>query len=679
VPGEDAYNFALYSKHAERVTLLLYGEDDLVRPLLAEPLDPLLHKTGRIWHCRIPTTALSGARFYAYAVEGPPPAGPFEWHAFDPEKVLLDPYARAVHFPAAFDRHAAMTAGSNAGRAPLGVLRAGEASREWPDSSPARHESDAIIYELHVRGFTRSPTSGLPAEDRGTYRGLTARIPYLQHLGVTAVELMPVFQYDPQEGNYWGYMPMSFFAPHRAYARDADAEAPLREFHAMVTALHRAGIEVILDVVYNHTAEGDESGPTYSFRGIDNSTYYLMTADPAHPYADLSGAGNTVHTANRYVRKLIVDSLRYWAREMHVDGFRFDLAAAFSRDPAGGTIGEDSGLFGDIAADPELSRLRLIAEPWDAAGAFQLGRSLPGITWSQWNSRFRDDLRRFARGDAGLVPSLMRRLYGSDDLFPDDADTVYHPYQSVNYITCHDGFTLYDLVAYNTKVNWANGHQNQDGPAQEFSWNCGWEGDVGAPDDVVELRSRQARNFCALLLLSNGIPMLRAGDEFLQTQGGNSNAYNQDNETSWLDWSRLETHADVFRFFRGMIQFRKAHPTLCRARFWRQDVHWHGTTGGPDLSVDSRTIAFYLDGAAEGDDDLYVMINGGPAPAPFLLQEGAREQWLRVVDTGRAAPDDLREPGDEAALESARYSVAPHSVVVLTRPRAGVAGGTTPA
>jgi isoamylase len=308
----------------------------------------------------------------------------------------------------------------------------------------------------------------------------------------------------------------------------------------------------------------------------------------------------------------------------------------------------------------------LIAEPWDT-GAYQLGAGFPGLTWMQWNGRFRDDVRRFMKGDAGMLPDLMRRIYGSDDLFPDNREEAYHAYQSVNYIDSHDGFTLYDLVAYNQKRNWKNGQNNQDGMDQNYSWNCGYEGDDGAPADVLQLRRRQVKNFCCLLFLSNGIPMFRAGDEFLNTQYGNNNPYNQDNETGWLDWSQLQSNQDIFRFFKSMIGFRKAHPSLCRSRFWREDVSWYGISGGVDLSSESRSVAFALRGASEGDDDIYVMINAYWGELEFKIQEGYAGQWRRVVDTNLRSPEDFSEQG--VAVDTLRYKVAPRSVVVLVKRR----------
>jgi isoamylase len=667
IAEERAYNFALYSKHAERVTLLLYRADDVARPHLAYALDPRRHKSGRVWHCRLAEAVVRPAAYYAYAVGGPPPEERHAWHAFDEGKVLVDPYAPAVFFPPAFDRAAAIAPGSNAGQAPLGVLP-GPDDFAWGDDRPPVHEADAVIYELHVRGFTRGASSGVPESARGTFAGLVAKIPYLRELGITAVELMPVFQLDPGSGDFWGYNPLSFFAPERRYAAGADARAELR---AMVRALHAAGIEVLLDVVYNHTGELGADGPTYSLKGIDNSTHYLATGDPRSPWADYTGCGNTVNAANQLVRSMIADSMRYWTDAMHVDGFRLDLASVFARR-ADGSIGpEEPPLFGAISGDPDFARLRLIAEPWDSGGAMELGRAFPGVMWQQWNAAFRDDVRRFVRGDPGLVPALMRRLYGSDDLFPDDRLHAYHAWQGVNYVTCHDGFTLYDLVSYHRKRNWANGEGNCDGPAESWSWNCGWEGDEHAPPEVLALRRRQARNLLTLLFLANGTPMLRAGDEFLQTQGGNDNPYNQDNATSWLDWRRLDANPDVFRFARLLIAFRKAHPSIARSRFWREDVSWHGVGRDPDLSAESRSLAYCLRGASQGDDDLYVMVNAWQEPLAFAIQDGEPSAWRRVIDTARASPDDIREPGAEAPLASRTYVVEARSVVVLVRPLGG--------
>jgi len=661
IADEQAFNFAVYAQNAESVTLLIYSADDWTKPILRFPFDYLRNKSGRIWHCRIPLHEMSNARYYAYSVSGQNAAG---FPGFDPGKILLDPYAKCVFFPPEFDRKLAVEPGSNAGKAPLGVLTGYRITFDWAGDVPARPESDAIVYELHVKGFTKNPNSGVHPSRAGTYSGLIEKIPYLQELGINVVELMPIFQRDPQEGDYWGYMPLNFFAPFGQYAATRYITEQHIEFKEMIKALHQAGIAVVLDVVYNHTCEGDQRGPTYGLRGFGAESYYMLSSDPTSPYANYSGTGNTLDFGRAHVRKMVMDSLRYWKDEMHIDGFRFDLASVFSRNADGSLNWGEAPIFNEIAADPELGRMALIAEPWDA-GAYQLGRGFPGTTWLQWNARFRDDVRRFLKGDPGMVPDLMRRIYGSDDLFPDSRLDAYHAFQSVNYIDSHDGFTLYDLVAYNQKNNWKNGHNNQDGMVENFSWNCGHEGDQGAPTEVSALRRKQVRNFCCLLFLSNGIPMFRAGDEFLNTQFGNNNPYNQDNEIGWLDWSQFPANQDIFRFFKKMIAFRKSHPSLCRSRFWREDVSWYGIGPVVDLSSDSHTLAFCLHGASQADDDIYVMINAYWDELQFQIQEGSPQDWLRIVDTSLPSPGDFLEPG--LPLRHSTYNVAPRSIVVLVR------------
>ena len=663
IEEEQSFNFAVYAEHAETVTLLLYSANDLTNPLLTFQFDFVQNKSGRIWHSRIPISQMRDARYYAYSVSGQVIS---ELHTFDSHKILLDPYAQCVFFPPEFDRNLAIAPGPNAGKAPLGVLTGHTVKFDWSGDVGPRPESEAIIYELHVRGFTKNSNSGIHPSRAGTYSGLVEKIPYLKELGVTVVELMPIFQRDPHEADYWGYMPLNFFSPHAQYASTLDEDGQHLEFKKMVKALHQAGIAVVLDVVYNHTCEGDHRGPVYSFKGFDGAGYYMSSCGPTTPYANYSGTGNTLNFSQAHVRKMVMDSLRYWKNGMHIDGFRFDLASVFSRNADGSLNWGDAPIFSEIAADPELGLLKLIAEPWDT-GAYQLGRGFPGLTWLQWNARFRDDVRRFVKGDPGMIPDLMRRIYGSDDLFPDTRAGAYHAYQTVNYIGCHDGFTLYDLVSYNQKNNWRNGQNNRDGMDENYSWNCGHEGSEGAPDSVLELRRKQVKNLCCLLMLSNGIPMFRAGDEFLNTQFGNNNPYNQDNEIGWLDWNQLQANQDIFRFFKSMIEFRKSHASLCRSRFWRDDVSWYGVGPTVDLSPDSRSLAFCLHGAAQDDDDIYVMINAYWQELRFQIQDGAPQDWKRIVDTALAAPSDFSESG--LPLQQATYQVSPRSIVVLVRPR----------
>lgn len=642
------------------MTLLLYGADVKV-PLLEMRLDPIRSKSGRIWHLIVPEAAAPGAQYYAWRADGPhdPSAG----HRFDPDKILLDPYATAVYFPPDFSRERARRPQSNAGSAPLGVLPRSSSPANESEPRP-RHTHDAVVYELHVKGFTAHPSSEVSPNCRGTFLGLIEKIPYLKELGVTVVELLPVHQFDPQEGNYWGYMTLNFFAPHSGYA----VEDPQAEFRQMVRAFHEADIEVWLDVVYNHTAEGDETGPTYSLRGLDNSSYYLVDSNGG--YRNDSGCGNTTRCAHPAMRLLVLGSLRHWAQTMKVDGFRFDLASVFARNSRGEIDMEEPPMVHEIGALGAQLGVRLIAEAWDI-GAYLLGRSFPGLAWSQWNGQARDDLRAFVKGDPGKLSAFMTRMYGSDDLFPDRPGDVYRPYQSVNFITAHDGFCLYDLVAYNHKHNEANGHGNTDGAGENLSWNCGWEGDDGAPQQVLALRRRQVKNFFALLMLANGTPMFCAGDEFLNTQFGNNNPYNQDNETTWLDWSRLEQNRDVFRFFQKMIAFRKAHRSIGRSRFWREDVQWFGARGDVDDSWESRSVAWLLRGGSFGECDLYVLVNAHWLPIAFQIGEGAPGEWSRIVDTSRPSPEDIFEESVAPPLTVSEYAVGPRSVVVLARLHGG--------
>ncbi|HEY6881606.1 MAG TPA: isoamylase [Polyangiales bacterium] len=653
-------NFALFSRHATHVELLLF-DDDTARPRLRVKFDPLHNRSGRVWHMRLALSQIGPARYYAYSVDGPRTPG----HRFDPTKVLLDPYVLALHVPPGDRRIAATIPGSNAGLATLGVLPTARAPFDWSGDRRPRHHHDAVIYELHVGGFTRNPNSGVPASRRGTFLGVLDKLPYLRSLGVTVVELMPVQHFEPETGgNYWGYMPLSFFSPHAGYTVASDPLQGIDEFRTMVRELHKADIEVILDVVYNHTAELGDGGATFHLKGIDNSTYYLMTPD-LERYSDETGCGNTLRTAHPATRKLVLSSLNYWVEEMHVDGFRFDLASVFTRAESGGIDAHHPPIVEEISGARAFDGVRLIAEAWDIH-AYQLGRAFPGKNWQQWNGKFRDEVRAFAKGDPGLVPALMQRLYGSDDLFPDRMPEVHHPAQSVNFITCHDGFCLYDLVSYDRKHNQANGQQNRDGLDGNVSWNCGHEGDRDLPAEVLALRKQQVKNFCALLMLANGTPMISAGDELMRTQAGNNNAYNQDNELSWINWSLATQNADILRFFQRMIAFRKRHRSIARDGFWREAVRWYGANGPPDLGYDSHSLAYFLAGEALGDSDLYVMINAYWEPISFSIQEPVR--WGRVVDTARPSPDDFVD--GTLPLVGAAYVVAPRSIVVLEHARA---------
>lgn len=662
----ERLNFAVYSKNARAMELVLYERDNWVTPVLRIALDPYKNKTERVWHCALPDADAARYAYYAYVADGPSLEECIRqglprdaWDAFDSSKILLDPYARAVFIPPRFDPKAAAQPGaSTAGVTYLGVLPAADDARR-NHRRANRHGSDLIIYEMHVRGFTKSPTCPVREDLRGTYAGAIEMIPYLRDLGITAVELLPVFLFDPGEPNYWGYQPLSFFAVHPQYCSAPGVHAPAREFREMVERFHDADIEVFLDVVYNHSGEGGASGPVYSLKGLDNSSYYMMSGNAVAPYENFTGTGNTLHCANRAVRLLIIDSLRYWAVEMGVDGFRFDEASIFSRNSDGTINLEDPAIFGQLAADPALAGVRFIAEPWDAGdqgdprntNSFQLGRNFPGHTWMQWNAGFRDGARHAVKSDPGQVGNMMQRLYGSNDLFPDDLPFSERPWQSVNYVSAHDGLTLRDVVSYTRD--------------RHVSWNSGFEGDLGAPPDVEALRRRQIRNLCCLLLLANGTPMLRGGDEIMGTQLGKDNAYDQDNEVGWIDWSRLGTAREIHRFFKEMIAFRKRHPSLARSVFWRSSVQWYGQGANVDFGQESRTFAFFLKSNGS-DDDIYAMFNFGWEPCTFVVQQGAAGQWRRAIDTALTPPDDISDPG--VPVFAMEYRMEPRSIAVLVRP-----------
>ncbi len=653
---ERGINFAVYARHADALRLLLFKGLDARMVAADFALNPRVHRTQDIWHAEVTYRALSGAGGYAFRAEGPA-EGP---HRYDAEKILLDPYARRVLFPPGHRRAAAKGEGSTLGRAPVAALpRAAPRLFDWSgDRRPAHPPHRRVIYELHVRGFTmRDPT--VPEHHRGTYLGVIDKIPYLKALGVTTVELMPVHQFDPDENNYWGYMTLSFFAPHAAYAAGDD---PHTELKTMVRALHAEGIEVLLDVVYNHTTEEDETGPTYGFRGLDNATYYLQTDDGVG-YRDDSGTGNVLRTGHPQVRQLVLDSLRYWATEFRVDGFRYDLASILARD-IHGDPDPYAALVTDIERDPVLAPLLHVAEPWDLA-AYQVGVRFPGKTWSQWNDRFRDDIRQFVKSDPRLVATLMKRLSGSPDIFHPELPYARLASQSINFVVAHDGFSLNDVVSYNEKHNRANGHDNQDGAAINHNWNCGHEGERDVPPAVAELRSRQRRNLLTLLLLSNGVPMLYMGDEFANTQGGNNNPYNQDNETTWLNWRRRTEFADLVRFTGRLTALRRRVHALGQPRAWTpDDVRWFGVGAQLDLRPDSRTLAFALYDSA-GAPELYAMINAFWDELTFEVQVAPAGGWRRLIDTARPSPDDAPVPEDAPSIPPGPVTVAPRSIVIL--------------
>jgi isoamylase len=669
----DGVNFSVFSREASRVDLLLFDDPAAAHPARVIELDPRSHRTYHYWHVFVP--GIRPGQVYAYRAAGP--FDPARGLRFDPAKMLLDPYGRAVIVPDGYSRQAASRFGENNAIAIKSVVVDPE-SYDWEGDAPLRRPfATTVIYEMHVAGFTRHPSSGVAAERRGTYAGMIDKIPYLQDLGITAVELLPVFQFDRQDCppglvNYWGYSPVSFFAPHAGYSSRKDALGPVGEFRDLVKALHRAGIEVILDVVYNHTAEGNAEGPTLSYRGLANEVYYILDKDRAQ-YANYSGTGNTLNANQPIVRRMILDSLRYWVVDMHVDGFRFDLASILARDETGCPL-ENPPVLWDIESDPVLAGTKLIAEAWDAAGLYQVG-SFVGDSWKEWNVRFRDDIRRFIKADSGTVRSLAQRVLGSPDIF---GYQEREPEQSINFVTCHDGFTLNDLVSYNNKHNEANGEGSRDGVYENLSWNCGVE---GATEDatVDRLRRRQIKNLFVILLISVGTPMLQMGDEMRRSQRGNNNAYCQDNEVSWLDWSLLDRHRDLYRFAQKSIAHRlnwmgsssqvSAELSL-NELLSSAEIDWHGVRiGSPDWANDSHSIAFTLrSGRYRLPLWLHVMFNTYWEALDFDLPPipaTAVAGWQRWIDTSLESPGDIIDPPAAPGVPGTLYRVAPRSVAAL--------------
>jgi glycogen operon protein len=671
----DGVNFSVFSKHATAVDLLLFDRTDDAKPKRVLQLDPIANRTYHYWHVFVPD--LKAGQIYGFRVHGP--NEPSKGFRFDSGKVLLDPYGRAVVVPTGYNRNAAHDKGDNAGAAMKSVV-VDPGAYDWEGDRPLRRpSSQTIVYEMHVRGFTRDPSSRLSEDTRGTYAGVIEKIPYLKQLGVTAVELLPVFQFDALDCpaghiNYWGYAPVSFFAPHAAYSSRPDPLGPVDEFRDMVKALHAAGIEVILDVVFNHTAEGGEGGPTICFRGFGDRAYYVLEGREAR-HANYTGCGNTLNANHPIVRRLIVDSLRYWVREMHVDGFRFDLASILSRDTDGRPLPNPPILW-DIESDPALSGTKLIAEAWDAAGLYQVG-SFVGDAWKEWNGRFRDDVRSFLRGDNGTINRLADCMLGSPDVYGHKQREME---ASVNFVTCHDGFTLNDLVSYNDKHNDANGEGNRDGANDNRSWNCGAEGPTD--DRAIErLRNRQVKNFLVLTTLSLGLPMIQMGDEVRRTQHGNNNAYCQDDETSWFDWTLLDSHADVHRFTQLLLSRRVQRSAVTEQRrvaltdLLRQATFaWHGVKlGQPDWGASSHALALGGEVRTAGIR-LHLIMNAYWERLNFELppQESDRP-WRRWVDTSLDSPNDIAAWDDSPPVADGSYEAAPRSVVVLWVPLAGPA------
>lgn len=662
-------NFSVFSKNATFVDLLLFDNPEAVTPKRIIHLNPEKHRTNHYWHVFVP--GITEGQVYGYRAYGQ--YEPHRGLRFDPGKVLLDPYGKAVAVPEGYNRLHASLPGDNVYSAMKSVV-ADLSAYDWEGDAPIKRPfAETIIYELHVRGFTIHPSSGVAPEKRGTFAGLIEKIPYLQQLGITAIELMPIFQFDEQDCpqglvNYWGYCPVSFFALHHAYSSKKNSLAVLDEFRDMVKALHIAGIEVILDVVFNHTAEGNEHGPTLCFKGLGNKTYYILEKDRLK-YADYTRTGNTLNTNNAIVKRMIIDSLHYWVQEMHVDGFRFDLASIMSRDVYGKPTDEAPIIF-DIDSDPALAGIKLIAEAWDADGLYQVGGFI-GDNWKEWNNRFRDDVRAFMKGDNNTVSHFASRIIGSPDIYGHEER---EPEKSINFITCHDGFTLNDIVSYNCKHNELNGENNRDGITDNISWNCGVEGHT-LDQNIEALRTRQIKNFFAITLLSLGTPMLYMGDEVRRTQKGNNNAYCQDNEINWLDWSLMEKHEDILRFVRLLILGRlhrdaeyRDYGLSLNKMLKKARIEWHGVKlHKPDWGSDSHCIAMTA-WSLSTKFIIHLMVNAYWEELTFELPPVADKNhrvWLRWLDTGLPSPDDISPLPEAPVITKSDYIVQPRSVVLL--------------
>ncbi len=694
VPGPDGIQFSIFSRHATAVSLLLFEAPEDAEPYSEIPFDPQTNRTGDLWHLFV--QGLGAGTYYLYRVDGP--WDPLQGHRFNPHRALIDPYAKALtgsfrwnlkdalgHDPSSPRKDLVRSERENWSVIPKCIVI--DDVFDWQGDRPLNYPLRfSTIYETHVRGLTIHPSSG--AEYPGTYRGVIEMIPYFKELGITSLEFLPIQEFDENENinvdpetgkqltNYWGYSTVAFFAPKASYASSGTLGGQVTEFKEMVRELHKAGIEVILDIVFNHTAEGNERGPTFSFRGLDNRIYYLLEGNRRF-YRNFSGVGNTLNCNHPMVRSFILDCLRYWVVEMHVDGFRFDLGSILGRDRFGNLM-ENPPVLERIAEDPVLRNTKIIAEAWDAAGAYQVGW-FPGGRWAEWNDRFRDDVRRFWRGDDRMVKNLATRITGSSDLYLRDGRKPFH---SINFVTSHDGFTLNDLVSYERKHNERNGERNRDGNDANWSANNGVEGPAADPE-IEALRKRLVKNYLATLLLSLGTPMLLGGDEFRRSQAGNNNAYCQDNELSWYDWRLRHRHAEVFRFCRKLLEFRRRHPALHRPEFFQgkdtdynriPDITWYDEKGKePAWEKADHLLALRLDGsraeiiADRDDNDFFIMFNASSDDISFTLCPApSGKSWYRAIDTSLPMPDDVPDQGKEIRIaDQDSYLLPARSMAVL--------------
>ena len=691
-PTDRGVNFAVFSRNATGVILILFESDEPGSLYREIKLDPDTNRTGDVWHCFIP--GLKAHSCYLYRAEGQ--YIPEKGFRFNSNKTLLDPYAKALSDLSKWDFSASLGYDMYSVSKDLSYSYKDDIHNmprcividdnfDWQGDRPLNYPLRfSVLYETHIKGLTKHPSSEVSAP--GTYKGVIEKIPYLKDLGVTSLEFLPLQEFNENElsninpitrkklVNYWGYSTVAFFSPKSSYAYDKSPGAAVREFKEMVRELHKAGLEIILDIVFNHTGEGNEMGPTFSFRGWDNSVYYMLT-DNKRYYKNYSGCGNTVNCNHPVVLSFILDCLHYWVLEMHVDGFRFDLGSILGRDE-NGFLMENPPVLRQIAEDPVLRNTKIIAEAWDAGGAYQVGW-FPGGRWAEWNDRYRDELRKYWRGDLKETRHLATRISGSSDLYLRDGRKPFH---SINFITSHDGFTLRDLVTYSQKHNKANGENNMDGNDNNISANYGVEG----PDIKADIfRFRHMKNFIATLMISLGTPMLLGGDEIGRSQGGNNNAYCHDNEISWYDWSLLEKNMEHFRFVKEMIAFRLRHPGFMRPEFFTgrdgnynptPDIVWYDEKGEiPDWEEIGQCLAIRIDGskadvlADRDDNDFFIMFNSGSNPVNFKICEPlAGKKWVRAIDTGLPSPDDILDPGKEMALKNMSiYRLKEWSMAVL--------------
>ena len=685
----EGVNFSLYSRDAKTVSICLFESMESKLPFQVIKLDSSINKTGHVWHVEI--LGAGEGLLYLYKIDGP--YEPTKGLRFNPHKYLFDPYAKAFTQGSVFRsynrQHAQGFAANEGGELkdlsdfPKCVVVNDDF--DWEGDRPLNYPLDkTVIYETHVKGFTASATSDVSKEIAGTYRGFTQKIEHLKKLGITSVELLPVFEFDENENansnprtgeqlvNYWGYSTIGFFAPKTTYAYDRSPGGAVKEFKQMVKELHKAGIEVILDVVYNHTAEGNEHGYTFEFRGIQNNVYYSLPANNEQYYMNFSGCGNSVNCNHPVTMQFILDSLRYWVLEMHVDGFRFDLASILTR-AENGSVPEVPPLTNAISEDPVLANTKIIAEPWDCAGLYQLGGFPAGLNnrWSEWNGRFRDDLRRFIRGDDNSATALATRVAGSSDCYNHNGRS---PLASVNFITAHDGFTLNDLVSYNQKHNEENGESNRDGSDDNLSYNHGFEGSCTNPK-IEQLRIRKIKNFLLYLMVSQGVPMLLGGDEMRRTQHGNNNAYCQDNEISWINWDLARKNEGLVRYTSKLIELRKNHNVFRRVKFFSEnyekgmmpEISWYDIDAKvPEWSKVNRFLGFKMSGL-DIDNDFYIATNMDIYDLTITLPSiSGNKKWYRVADTSFESPDDILENGkEELLMEQRRYVLLSGASVIL--------------